>query len=192
MRELFDKNAVKLDTNQVFKTETFEIVMPMNEDIPHTYAEMPKCWDKFNLLQKEFETAVAEDRPAYEVKLIIDNLWRAGHINHMCRGAKYGFTDKELETHEVTVYVPALRFCGYLFVGVPGESLVDMSLWMRSRFTGTKTIPVDQCGGYYNYVATPRSLSLGGYTYWSSWISRDAIPKFRRDLAPMLDEFLKD
>jgi hypothetical protein len=110
----------------------------------------------------------------------------------MCRGEQFGFTAEQLKTHEVTVYVPALRFCGYLFVGVPGESLVDMTLWLRSRFTGTKTVPIDQCGGYYNYVATPRSMSLGGYTYWSSWISRDAIPKFRKDLSPKLDEFLKD
>ena len=192
IREVFDEKAVKLDTDKVFKTETFEIVMPMNKDIPDNYADMPKCWDKFNELQKEFDSAVAEKRPAYEVKRIIDDLWRAGHINHMCRGAKYSFTDEELKSHEVTVYVSALRFCGYLFVGVPGESLVDMSLWLRSRFTGTKTIPVDQCGGYYNYVATPRSLTLGGYTYWSSWISREAMPKFKKDLAPMLDEFLKD
>ena len=192
MREIFDANARKLNTEEVFKTETFEIVMPMKEDIPDNYADMQKCRDRHNALQKEFEKAVEENRSPYEVKLIIDELWRSAHILHMCRGEKFGFTAEQLKTHNVTVYVPALRFCGYLFVGVPGESLVDMTLWMRSRFTGTKTIPVDQCGGYYNYVATPRSLSLGGYTYWSSWISRDAIPKFKNDLAPMLDEFLKD
>jgi hypothetical protein len=176
----------------VFKTETFEIVMPMKEDIPDNYADMQKCRERHVELQREFERAVAENRPPYEVKLIIDDVWRSSHILHMCRGEQFGFTAEQLKTHEVTVYVPALRFCGYLFVGVPGESLVDMTLWLRSRFTGTKTVPIDQCGGYYNYVATPRSMSLGGYTYWSSWISRDAIPKFRKDLSPKLDEFLKD
>ena len=192
IREIFDAKAVRLDTDKVFKTETFEVVLPMKEDIPYTYSKMPECWDKFHALEAEFKKAVEEKRPAYEVKRIIDELWRAGHINYMCKGPEFGFSEEELNTHEVRVYVPALRFCGYLFVGVPGESLVDMTLWLRSRFTGTKTVPIDQCGGYYNYVATPRSLNLGGYTYWSSWITSDAIPKFRRELAPMLDEFLKD
>ena len=109
------------------------------------------------------------------MKRLIDDRWRVGHIPHLIRGEEYGFTEQQLAAHEVTVCVTALRFGGYLFVGVPGESLVDMTLWLRSRFSGAKTVSVDQIGGYYNYMATPRSMTLGGYTYWSSWVRRDAI-----------------
>lgn len=191
IRELFEQNARKLDTDEVFKTDTFEIVMPMKEDIPDNYEDIRNIWSKVEEVQKQLDEAIASGKTPAEIKRLTDDRWRMGHIPHMCRGEEYGFTAEELKKHEVTVYVPALRFCGYLFVGVPGESLVDMSIWMRSRFTGTKTIPIDQCGGYYNYVATPRSMTLGGYTYWSSWISRDAIPKFKKELAPKLDEFIK-
>lgn len=192
MRELFAKNAKKLDPDSVFKTETFEITLPMKEDIPDNYEDIRALNDKADSVQEELDKAIAEGREAWVIKRLIDDRWRASYIPHMCRGEQYGFTAEQLKTHKVTVYVPALRFCGYLFVGVPGESLVDMSLWMRSRFTGTKTIPIDQCGGYYNYVATPRSMTLGGYTYWSSWVARDAIPTFKKELAPKLDKFLED
>lgn len=67
-----------------------------------------------------------------------------------------------------------------------------MTLWLRSRFSGAKTVSVDQIGGYYNYMATPRSMTLGGYTYWSSWVRRDAIPIFKAALAPKLDAFMRD
>lgn len=35
-------------------------------------------------------------------------------------------------------------------------------------------------------------MTLGGYTYWSSWVRRDAIPIFKAALAPKLDEFMRD
>ena len=126
------------------------------------------------------------------MKKIIDDRWRMGHLPYLYRDNKYGFTDKDYADHKVKVTVPVVRFGGYLFVGVPGESLVDMTVWLRSRFTGTKTIPVDQVNGYYNYMATPRSLTLGGYTYWASWVSRESIPMLKEKLSPAIDEFLKD
>lgn len=192
MREIFAQKAVKLDTDAVFKTETFEITLPMKEDIPHTYEEVRAIWPQVEQAQRRLDEAIKDHASPAEVKRLIDNRWRIGHINHMVRGEEYGFTEQQLAEHRVTVFVTALRFAGYLFVGVPGESLVDMTLWLRSRFTGTKTIPVDQIGGYYNYMATPRSMTLGGYTYWSSWVRRDAIPILKQELASKLDAFLKD
>lgn len=192
IRALFAKNAVKLDTSAVFKTETFEITLPMNEDIPYTHAEVLKLHERAAEKQVELDNAIAANAHPADIKRLIDDRWRLGHLPYILRNGEYGFTDKEFAEHKVTVTIPALRFGGYLFVGVPGESLVDTTVWMRSRFTGTKTVPIDQVNGYYNYMATPRSLTLGGYTYWASWVSRDAIPKLKKDLAPLLDKFLKD
>ncbi len=192
IRRIFDKTARKLDTEQVFKTETFSIELPMKEDIPYNYAEIDNMQVRIDSIQQQLDDAIANNASPAVVKKLIDDRWRAQHIPYLCRGERFGFTAKELSEHKRTVNVTALRLCGYLFVGVPGESLVDMTLWLRSRFTGTKTIPVDQIGGYYNYMATPRSMTLGGYTYWASWVRRDAIPIFKSKLAPLLDEFLKD
>ena len=65
-----------------------------------------------------------------------------------------------------------------------------MTMWLRSTFTGVKTIPVDQVNGYYNYMATPRSLTLGGYTYWSSWVSRRSIPLLKEGIVREMEEWL--
>lgn len=192
MREIFARTARKLDTDAVFKTESFEIDLPMKEDIPYTYEEIRNKKLEYEDAQKRVDDAIANNANPAEVKHLIDDLWRTLYFNLIFRGEEYGFTAKEVAEHKVTVCVTALRFGGYLFVGVPGESLVDMTLWLRSRFTGTKTIPIDQVGGYYNYMATPRSMTLGGYTYWSSWVGRDAIPTLKSELAPKLDKFLKD
>ncbi len=192
LRESFENNAKPIDMTSVFKTETFEFSLPMKEDIPYTHSEVMALWEKVEPLKKEMEKAVASNGNPAEIKRMIDDIWRMGHLPYILRSKEFGFTEEEYATHKVKVTVPAVRFGGYLFVGVPGESLVDMTTWMRSRFTGTKTIPIDQVNGYYHYMATPRSLTLGGYTYWASWVSRESIPVFKKELAPLLDEFLKD
>ncbi len=184
----FRRGAHHVDTGDVFRAETFEIKLPVKEDFPHSRREAYDIDARALAAEEALKAAIAQDRPASEVKKFIDERWRAGHFRSMVFGSG-GYTDKELSEREVPVHVAALRFGGYLFVGVPGESLVDTTLWLRSSFTGAKTIPVDQVDGYYDYLATPRSLTLGGYTYWSSFVSRRAIPRFKRELYDLLSEF---
>ncbi len=192
IRQIFETNARKLDTDEVFKTETFELYLPMKEDIPYTHEELMKLYDVAAEKQAELDNAISENRSPSEIKRLIDDRWRLGHLPYILGNNKYGFTDKDLADHKLKITVSVLRFGGYLFVGVPGESLVDTTYWLRSRFTGIKTISVDQVNGYYHYMATPRSMTVGGYTYWSSWVSRDAIPLMKKELAPLLDDFLND
>ncbi len=192
IRESFDKNAKQVDMSEVFKTETFELSLPINDDIPNSYDEIMALCDKVPEIQKNLDEAIANNANPAEIKKLIDDRWRTGHLPYLYRSKEYGFTEKEFAERRLTVTVPVVRFGGYLLVGVPGESLVDMTMWLRSRFTGTKTIPVDQVNGYYHYMATPRSLTLGGYTYWASWVSRESIPELKKKLAPMIDKFLED
>lgn len=192
IRESFDNNAKPLDLSQSFKTETFEVSLPIKDDIPYSYEEMMALCDKATEIQKKLDEAIANNANPAEIKKLIDDRWRTGHLPYLYGNKEYGFTEKEYKDRRLTVTIPVARFGGYLFVGVPGESLVDMTTWMRSRFTGTKTIPIDQVNGYYHYMATPRSLTLGGYTYWASWVSRETIPELKTKLAPMIDKFLED
>ena len=186
----FREHSHRVDADDVFKTETFEITLPVKEDFPRSRREACAHEERERKAQAELDAAIAAGRPASEVKKLIDERWRAWQVYPMVMFSG-GYTDEELEKREVPVRVAALRFGGYLFVGVPGESLVDMTLWLRSSFTGVKTVPVDQVNGYYDYLATPRSLTLGGYTYWSSFVSRAAVPKLKRELFPLLKEFMK-
>ena len=192
LRETFEKNAKQIDVSKVFKTETFEITVPINDDIPDSHEGIMSLYDKSFEIQKQLDNAISTNESPAEIKRLIDDRWRMGHLPYLYRTKDFGLTEKELKEREVTLTIPALRFGGYLLVGVPGESLVDMTTWMRSRFTGTKTIPIDQVNGYYHYMATPRSLTLGGYTYWASWVSKESIPLLKKQLAPLLDKFLED
>lgn len=190
LADAFDTEAHKVDANQIFKTDTFTIPLPMKEDIPHE--RMDKAyWDKRFLDAKAaVEEAIAAGEPAYKVKHLIDEKWRSMQLYHLLF-YKSKYTQEELATHIVNVDVTVMSFAGYLFVGLPGECLVDMTLWLRSEFTGVKTIPVDQVNGYFNYMATPRTLTLGGYTYWSSWVSREAIPTLKEKSYPLIKAFLE-
>lgn len=191
LRTCFENKNKKLDTALPLKTELFSIPLPLKEDIPHSYEEINALAPVIESKQKELDTAILEGAEPWRIKKLIDDRWRIGYIPHNFRGEEYSFSSKELSEHILSVDVSVMTFGGYLFVGVPGESMVDITLWLRSRFTGTKTIPVDQVGGYYNYMATPRSMTLGGYTYWSSWVRRDGIPILKKELAPLIDEFLE-
>lgn len=185
----YGESARRVDTGDVFATVVFEIKLPVKDDFPRSRAEARDDAGRVQKAQAELDKAISENRPDSEIKRLIDERWRASQIRSMVFYSG-GYTEEELKKREVPVQVCAMRFGGYLFVGVPGESLVDISLWLRSSFTGEKTVPVDQVNGYYDYLATPRSLTLGGYTYWSSFIARGAIPKLKRELYPLLKDFL--
>ena len=86
--------------------------------------------------------------PAYRVKQLIDDRFRTANDRSLLEDG-LGFSDEILRSRRVPVTVSALQLGDYTFVGVPGESLCDMSIWLRSQFTGVKTIPVDQVNGCY-------------------------------------------
>ena len=191
IRKIFANKAKKIDIESDFKTEMFAIDLPIKEDYPHSYKELEDLIKAVPAARKRVEDAIAANENPAVVKRLIDDLWRLEYMPLNINDPKYSFSEEELATHILTINVPAVRFGGYLFVGLPAETLVEVTLWMRSRLTGTKTIPVDQVYGHYDYMATSRSMTLGGYTYWCSWVARNAVATLKKELAPLLDEFLE-
>jgi hypothetical protein len=165
----------------------------MREDMPRSVKEAVDDHTRLCAESDEkYKTALNDPSltPA-QMKRVIDD-WYKAHYNCSMATSICGFDDETLASRMVTIDIPCVRLGDYLFVGVPGESLTELSTWLRSTFTGSKTIPLDQCNGYYSYMATPRSLTLGGYTYWCSWTTRDTIPEMQRQLVPLIRGFLED
>jgi len=166
---------------------TFEL--PVRDNFPKSLAALQKQLAQLPELDAGIQEAIEKQAPAYQIKSMIDDRWRCMQDKitiHDC----VLFDDEKLAKGTLPVTVSVMQLGDYLFVGVPGESLVDMTMWLRSTFTGVKTIPVDQVNGYYNYMATPRSLTLGGYTYWSSWVSRRSIPLLKEGIVREMEEWL--
>lgn len=187
----FKENKRFVENTDLIKTETFKVKLPIRSDLPNSRKEADEGHiERANIARKIYETALNDpSKQPHEMKRIIDDYYKALY-ERMMAWETNGFTDDVLENKEVEVDIPCIRFGDYLFVGVPGESLVEMTTWLRSTFTGSKTIPLDQCNGYYGYMATPRSLTLGGYTYWSSWTNRDSIPELQKQIYPLINKFL--
>ncbi len=135
------------------------------------------------------QAAIAENAPAYRVKQLTDDRWKATMRHHHVY-ALHKIEPEAFENRCFTVEISALQLGDYLFVGVPGESLTEMSDFLRSNFSGVKTIPLDQVGGYFDYFASPTTLTLGGYTYWQSWLSRDAIPLLKDKIMENMTDFV--
>ena len=172
------------------RTARYEIRLPINEVLPRSHAEMTE--EKKQQLIDEAETALQQAlddrRPAHEIKSLIDKRFRANNIpNFLTRACL--FDDEVLSSRTAPVDFNVLQLGDYLFMGIPGESMVEMSHWMRSTFSGVKTVTLDQVNGYYSYMATPTSLTLGGYTYWYSWVGRDAIPTLKEGIVEAMDDF---
>ena len=189
LTDAYAASAHPVDLSKPLKAATFTIELPMKEDFPRSRKDLDNWEENVRKARQRKEEAIAAGESPAAVKRLIDDEWRTMYFRHMVFETG-NFTEEQLANHRIPVHPTALRFGEYLFVGVPGESLVDISLWLRSSFTGVKTIPLDQVNGYYNYMATPRSMTLGGYTYWCSWVARDAIPLFKEKLYPLLTDFL--
>lgn len=186
----YRKKHVSLGDPDHMRAMQFSVELPMQDCIPHSYQELDNWDEKRREAQEAFQRAIAENAPAYRVKQLADDKWRTDNmpyvVEHIC-----GFSEEDLRKRTFPVTISVLQLGDYLFVGVPGESLVEMGLWLRSTFTGVKTIPVDQVNGYYDYMVTPTWLTLGGYTYWASWINREGIPRLKDAIVEKMDEFLE-
>lgn len=184
----YETKTVPFGDPENCKSEHYEFYLPMREDFPHTVEEAKNFQPGVEEAERKLQDAIDAGAPAYAVKLLIDDHWRA-QMTHRYIDEVGGFDEETLKRRTVRVEVKALRLGNYLFIGVPGESLVEMSDFLRSNFSGVKTIPVDQCGGYRGYMATPTSLTLGGYTYWHSWVSREAIPMLKDKIMEAMADF---
>ncbi|MCI8554507.1 MAG: hypothetical protein HFJ80_06125 [Clostridiales bacterium] len=191
LEDCFERHHRPLAHPDRCRAALFAIDLPMRDSIPYSKAEYPHLDQRTQESEERFQRAIEEGRPAYEVKQLADERWRNGFDYNFIE-EKCGFTEEQLRAHVARVTVSVLQWGEYLFVGVPGESLVDMSLWLRSQFTGVKTIPVDQVNGYYGYMATARSLTLGGYTYWASWARRDTNALLKASLMEQMEAFLRE
>ncbi len=193
LEQSFAKHRRVLQSTDFLKTETFTIKVPMREDMPRTLDEAKNGQQAYVEREKAAYLEAIHDpnRTPAQVKHQIDEYWKALYNGRMAWDI-CGFDEQTLAKREVTMDIPCVQFADYLFVGLPGESLTEMATWLRSTFTGSHTIPLDQCNGYYSYMATPRSLTLGGYTYWCSWTTRDTIPSMQEQLVPLIHSFLED
>lgn len=192
LRSEREKKVVDFGDPDNCKAARYEIMLPMKDDLPPTHAAL--TGELHAKMQQDAEDAmqkaIAEGRPASEVKTLIDDRYRATYIYRVIDRA-YGFTDEMLTKREAPVDFNVMQLGNYLFMGVPGESLVEMTHWMRSTFTGVKTVTLDQVNGYCSYMATPTSLTLGGYTYWYSWTTRDSIPTLKEGIVKAMEDFEK-
>ena len=185
----YDHKPLSAGDPDLFKAALFTFELPVRNDFPKSRKMLLKQAAQLTEMDLEIETAISKDRPASEIKALIDLRWRVAQ-DAVAVDSYLIFDDKTLGSSQLKVTVTALQMGDFLFVGVPGECLVDMSIWLRSSFTGAKTIPVDQVNGYYNYMATPASLNHGGYTYWSSWTSRDSIPVLKKGIIQEFEKWL--
>ncbi len=186
----YAQKRVPLGDAENLRGTTFTFELPVRDGFPTSMQEMNERITHVPELDAAIQQAIADGKPAYEIKSMVDDRWRVTQDKVTIADCLI-FTDEQLAKGMRKVTVPVMQLGDYLFIGVPGESLVDMTYWLRSTFTGVKTVTVDQVNGYYNYMATPRSLTLGGYTYWSSWVSRRAIPLLREGIVKEMDEWLK-
>lgn len=191
LEKAFSENRRVLKNTDFLRTTTFQVKVPMRDTMPASLDDARNGQGELQARARAaFEAAKADPtKTPAEVKRTVDDYYLSLYNGRMAYDI-CGFDDEALAKREVTIDIPCVRFADYLFVGVPGESLTEMATWLRSTFTGSRTIPLDQCDGYYSYMATPRSLTLGGYTYWCSWVTRDTIPEMQRQMVPQIRHFL--
>lgn len=184
----YHKKTIPLDDPSNLKAARFEIDLPLREDFPRSKDDYADWMERLDASQKAMEDAIAANKPAYLVKQLIDDRWKTQSTVGQVEMVELVQPDA-MEKRRLTVDITALRLGDYLFIGLPGESMVEMSEFLRSNFTGVKTIPVDKVNGYHIYFATPTSITLGGYTYWQRWFSREAIPVLKDRIMELMKDF---
>ncbi len=184
------KKSVPLGDTNHLKVIRFQSELPLHEDFPNDPALITRELANQQVYDAEeaLQAAIARGDSPAAIKTLVDDRFRATYLIRYMDEQVF-FDEETIRRGTVFVDVAAFMLGDYLFIGIPGESMVDMTLWMRSTFTGVKTVTMDQVDGYLGYMATPTSLTLGGYTYWNSWVSRKSIPKLQDDIAAAIFDF---
>lgn len=185
----YRKKTADLGDGDHCRAALFSLELPIRETFPQNMKELDALDDAVADAEQRFQQAIAHHAPAYQIKQLADERFRVERARHFVDDC-VGVDESMMKNRRMPVTVAAMQLGHYLFIGLPGECLTEMSEWLRSTFTGVKTIPLDQVNGYFSYMATPTSLTLGGYTYWSSWVAREAIPQFKDAIVACMEQFL--
>ncbi len=84
----------------------------------------------------------------------------------------------------------ALRLGSLLWLGAPGEPIVELGGRLRALGTGAgyaETWVIGCCNGHMGYITTPEEYDEGGYEAWMTFYGRDTGPQVERALEEAIE-----
>ena len=159
--------------------------LPMRDSMPYSI-EDSKCRDlQIKKSRDDLETAQKNAAPPALIKRLIDEKMHQNCIGTIIN-SWVGITDSELKSRSVAVEVEAVSLNGLVFAGLPGECLTETCQRLKAQSIGNRLIVLDQVNGYMGYMVTAEAYDQGGYSYWGSWLRRDAEKILRKKMLELI------
>lgn len=167
------KNQPDWEDIKIGKIVNTHIDLPMRDSIPSSLAESEHREEYIQRASEALRDAIANNEPPAIVKRLIDEKWHQTVIRSIVNRWA-GMSESELKSRLVGIELEAMSLNGLILAGLPGESLTETCQWLKAQSIGNKLIVFDQINGYTSYMVTTESYDQGGYSYWGSWLRRDA------------------
>ncbi|MDF2986423.1 MAG: hypothetical protein K0R50_1933 [Eubacterium sp.] len=161
--------------------------LPMRDSMPHSLEASKYRDEQIEASTENLDTALKNAAPPALIKKLIDEKMHQSSISTIIN-SWVGITDSELKSRSVGVNIEAVSLNGLIFAGLPGECLTETCQWLKAQSIGNKLIVLDQVNGYIGYMTTAEAYDQGGYSYWGSWLRRDAEKILRKKMLELIGQ----
>ncbi len=171
---------IKLTVTRAGKAE-----LPMRDSMPHSLEASRNREEQIKASAENLDKALENAVPPALIKRLIDEKMHQSCISTIIN-SWVGITDSELKSRTVIAEIEAVSLNGLVFAGLPGECLTETCQWLKAQSMGNKLIVLDQVNGYMGYMTTAEAYDQGGYSYWGSWLRRDAEKILRKKMLELI------
>jgi hypothetical protein len=133
--------------------------LPMRGDVP---INSRIGWEIRDRWGERIKQARQENVSIIEMKRMTDQYNRFHWMQKML-DEWYFPSPQEIADRRLAVHLQAIRVNDVLMVGLPGEAVVETSLWLRAHTAGTNLIAMTECNGDVGYMPTAEDMCGGGY-----------------------------
>ncbi len=179
-----------LDTDLVtiflrFGIKAGKAELPMRDSMPHSLEASKYRDEQIKASTQNLDTALKNAAPPALIKRLIDEKMHQSSISTIINSWA-GITDSELKSRTVIAEIEAVSLNGLVFAGLPGECLTETCQGLKAQSVGNRLIVLDQVNGYMGYMTTAEAYDQGGYSYWGSWLRRDAEKILRKKMLQLI------
>jgi hypothetical protein len=163
---------------QQLEMKTAWHVLPMADDVP---ANSKTAWEIRDVWGQRIERARKERVSLIQMKRMTDQYNRFHWMQKML-DEWYIPSQAEIAERQLPVHLQAIRLNDTWIAGLPAETGLDTTLWLRANTVGQRLITVQQCNGDIGYIIPAQDRRGGDYEATCSLIADDGENVLRQGM----------
>jgi hypothetical protein len=169
-------------TLQRLEVRTCWYDLPMRADVPPS---SQIAWEIRDDWARKMKRALKDGVSIIQMKRLADQYNRFHWMKKML-DEWYLPTEQEIANKRLPVHLQAIRANDTIILGLPAETGLETSLWLRAHTVGNHLITVQQCNGDIGYLISAQEQRGGDYEATCSLIAENGLTVLHQGVMQLL------